>query len=66
MGDYATSVQLLKANASDYPNSASAQFGLGRAYNAAGDLKHAKDAFDRALQIDPNFKKATDGLNALR
>jgi len=56
----------LKANASDYPNSASAQFGLGRAYNAAGDLKHAKDAFDRALQIDPNFKKATDGLNALR
>ena len=66
MGDYATSVQLLKANALDYPNSASAQFGLGRAYKAAGDLEHAKDAFDRALQIDPNFKKATDGLNALR
>jgi Tetratricopeptide repeat len=66
MGDYATSVQLLKANASDYPDSASAQFGLGRAYKAAGDLEHAKDAFVRALQIDPNFKKATDGLNALR
>ena len=66
MEDYATSVQLLKANASDYPNSASAQFGLGRAYKAAGDLAHAKDAFDRALQIDPNFKKATDGLDALR
>ncbi len=66
MGDYAGSIALLKANAADYPNSASSQFGLGRAYQAAGDAELAKQAFQRALQIDPDFKKASDGLNALR
>lgn len=65
-GDYPASIELLQANAADYPDSASAQFGLGRAYKAAGDREHAKQAFDKALQIDPGFKKATDGLNALR
>ena len=66
MSDYPASIELLKANAADYPNSASSQFGLGRAYAAAGNSELAKQAFERALQIDPTFKKATDGLNALR
>jgi tetratricopeptide (TPR) repeat protein len=66
MGDFKSAIELLKANAADYPQSASAQFGLGRAYKAAGDANNAKRAFTRALEIDPNFKKATDGLNALR
>jgi hypothetical protein len=66
MGDYAASIELLKANAADYPKSASSQYGLGRAYTAAGNSDLAKHAFERALQIDPNFKKATEGLNALR
>jgi len=56
----------LKANAADYPNSASSQFGLGRAYTASGNAELAKQAFEGALQIDPKFNKATDGLNALR
>jgi hypothetical protein len=66
MSDYNAAVELLKANAIDYPQSASAQYGLGRAYKAAGDVGHARDAFREALQIDPAFKKASDGLNALR
>jgi len=66
MGDYPASIELLKANSADYPNSASSQFGLGRAYQAAGNLELAKQAFERALQIDPGFKKASDGLNVLR
>lgn len=66
MSDYAASIELLKANTADYPNSASSQFGLGRAYTASGNTELAKQAFERALQIDPQFKKATDGLNALR
>ena len=65
-GDYAASIELLRANAADYPKSASSQYGLGRAYTAAGNSDLAKHAFERALQIDPNFKKATEGLNALR
>lgn len=66
MGDSKSALELLQANANDYPRSASAQFGLGRAYSAAGDTEKAHKAFLRALAIDPNFKKATDGLNALR
>ena len=66
MGDHQGAIELLKANAADYPRSASAQYGLGRAYKAAGDLEKARTAFQRALEIDPAFKKANDGLNALR
>jgi hypothetical protein len=66
MSDFNGAVELLKANAADYPKSASAQYGLGRAYKAAGDLENARTAFLRALQIDPNFKKAADGMNALK
>jgi hypothetical protein len=57
MSDYNGAVELLKANAADYPKSASAQYGLGRAYKAAGDTENARAAFSRALQIDSNFKK---------
>ena len=64
--DFAASVELLKANAVDYPASASAQFGVGRALQAAGDNDRAAQAFRKALELDPQFKKATDGLNALR
>jgi hypothetical protein len=66
MGDVKSAIELLQANAVDYPESASAQFGLGRAYKTAGDAESARKAFSRALAIDPNFKKATDGLNGLR
>jgi hypothetical protein len=37
MGDFNGAVELRRANAADYPQSASAQFGLGRAYKASGD-----------------------------
>ena len=66
MLDFNGAIELLKANVADYPKAASAQFGLGRAYRAAGDLENARVSFLRALQIDPGFKKASDGLNALR
>lgn len=66
MGDFHNAIELLKANAADYPKSASAQYGLGRAYKAAGDTANARASFQKALEIDPNFKKASDGLNALR
>jgi hypothetical protein len=64
--DFAASVELLKANAVDYPASASAQFGVGRALQAAGDNDGAAQSFRKSLALDPQFKKATDGLNALR
>ena len=66
MKDFNAAIELLAANAADYPSSASAQFGLGRAYRAAGDAEQAKQHFGRALRIDPNFKKASQGLDALK
>jgi hypothetical protein len=66
MSDFPGAIELLTANAADYPKAASAQYGLGRAYKAAGDADQARTCFQRALAIDPRFKKATDGLNALR
>jgi hypothetical protein len=66
MGDFNGAVALLTANADDYPKSASAEFGLGRAYKAAGDAQNARVHFQKALTIDPGFKKASDGLNALK
>ena len=66
MRDFEGAIKLLTANAADYPKSASAQFGLGRAYKAGGDLDNARTHFQKALEIDPSFKKATDGLNALK
>jgi tetratricopeptide (TPR) repeat protein len=66
MGDLNGAIELLKANAADYPKSASAQYELGRAYKAAGDAHNARVSFEKALEIDPNFKKASDGLNAVR
>ena len=66
MSDFKGAISLLKANATDYPKAASAQYGLGRAYKAAGDLKRARIAFTTALQIDPGYKKARDGLQSLR
>lgn len=66
MGDFHGAIELLTANAVDYPKSASAEFGLGRAYKAADDLRNARIHLQKALAIDPNFKKASDGLNALK
>jgi len=39
---------------------------IGRAYKAAGDAQNARIHFQKALTIDPGFKKASDGLNALK
>jgi hypothetical protein len=66
MSAFDSAIKLLAANAQDYPKSASAQFGLARAYKAAGDSDQARAHFQKALEIDPNFKKASDGLNALK
>jgi Tfp pilus assembly protein PilF len=59
-------IELLRVNAASYPKFASAQFGLGRAYKSAGDAANAKVSLQKALDIGPTFKKASDGLNALR
>lgn len=65
MGDHATAIALLEANKHDYPQSATSAFALGRAYNTAGDKAKARAEFERALQLDPKYKRAADALAAL-
>jgi tetratricopeptide (TPR) repeat protein len=50
------------ATVREYQRSADAQFGLGRAYRAAGENQFAVAAFKRALQIRPRFPRALQAL----
>jgi tetratricopeptide (TPR) repeat protein len=65
MGTPTTAIELLKANARDYPRAATAAFGLGRAYKAAGDIANARKELQRALDLDPNYKRAAETLKSI-
>ena len=65
MGNIEQGVQLLKINAADYPDSATAAFGLGRANATAGDLKAARMELERALTLDPEHRQAARALDEL-
>lgn len=50
------------------PANAEAYYWLGQAYEirgGAGDLDRARDAYERALEIDPNFASAREALDQL-
>jgi hypothetical protein len=65
MGDHASAVALLKANASDSPRSSGAAFALGRAHRTAGNLAESRVEFRRALSLDPGNKRAAEALRNL-
>ena len=51
------------------PESADAYYWLGQAYQArggSGDLTNAKQAYQHALQIDPNYQPAKDALSTMK
>ena len=62
MGDGPAAVALLEDNRRDHPDSAAAQFGLGRAYRASGRRDEARAAFERALALDPKHERARQAL----
>lgn len=61
-GAVETGVLLLEATVRDYPGSAAAHFGLGRAYRAMEREQKAIAHFREALALDPTYKKAADAL----
>ena len=65
MGDTKPAIALLEANASNYPQSSDAQFGLGRALFTDGQTALARAAFERALALNPQNKRARDALATL-
>lgn len=64
-GDHDAAIALLEANRADHPESASAAFGLGRAYATAGRTEEARAALERALELDPEQDRARRALAEL-
>jgi hypothetical protein len=62
MGSTASAIALLERNASDYPQSAAAAFGLGRAYRSAARTADARAEFERAVSLDPKHERARSAL----
>jgi hypothetical protein len=62
MGSIASAVVLLENTLHDYPQSAAAAFGLGRAYRTAGRIAEAKSEFEHALVLDPKHQRSRDAL----
>jgi len=64
-GNYDKAVELLEKAAHYHPNDAEVWYNLGGARFSAGKLKEARQAFQKALQLDPKNKDAQSGLNAV-
>lgn len=63
MGDATdTAIRLLEANGRAHPQSASAAFSLGRAFETAGFEDTARDYYRRALALDPADRRAGEAL----
>jgi len=66
MGDRVSAVAVLEANARDYPRSAIAAYGLGRAYEDGGDRNRARAQYQRAVALDPKYERAARALEKLK
>ena len=64
-GEVETAILLLEANVKDYPKVAHAHFGLGRAFMAAGRREEAIAAYRKALEVDPEYKRAQAALEEI-
>ena len=59
-------LRVFRMNAEAFPKSANAQDSLGEALEIAGDKAGAREAYERALKLDPQFPHARDALGKLR
>lgn len=62
---FESAIEIFKINIENYPNSSSAYFDLGNAYLLKGDKKEAKVNFIKALEINPENKRAKDILKKI-
>ncbi len=63
--DYASEVRLWEATVRASPGNPRAWNNLGHAWQLAGDRERARAAYGRALEIDPQHRKARGNLDAL-
>lgn len=62
---FAKAIEVLEYRATSYPRSADAQFGVGDAYQQAGNVAKAKECYKRALTIAPDHAAAIAKLKDL-
>lgn len=65
VADYASEVRLWEATVRANPANARAWNNLGHAWQLAGEPERARAAYERALAIDPEHRKARGNLEAL-
>jgi tetratricopeptide (TPR) repeat protein len=59
-------VELFKLNVELYPESWNAWDSLGEAYLSVGNNQHARNAFEKSFNLNPDNKNAQERLNKLR
>jgi len=65
-GKYNAAIGALKMAEQLKPGVPNIHYNIGQAYEAAGVPSEAEYEYERALDIDPNYSKARDALDALR
>jgi tetratricopeptide (TPR) repeat protein len=63
--DAAGAIQIFKLNAEQFPQSGNVWDSLGDGYMKAGDLKNARENYEKALALDPMDKNAKEVLRKL-
>ncbi|MGD0579453.1 MAG: tetratricopeptide repeat protein, partial [Bryobacteraceae bacterium] len=61
-GDFAGAIVQLKEGVRLLPNSAEGHNSLGEAFNSAKDAAHAREEFEKAVQINPKLAQAQVNL----
>ncbi len=59
-------IEVFKLNVEAYPNSANVHDSLGDGYANAGNRDEAIKAYERALQINPNYQSSIEALRRLK
>jgi tetratricopeptide (TPR) repeat protein len=59
-------IEVFRLNVSAFPRSPNAFDSLGEAYRTRGDRDLAIQSYEKALELDPGMRSATEALRELR
>src|SRR6266542_2638808 len=59
-------IEIFRLNVAAFPQSANAHDSLGEAYRTRGDTEAAIKSYEKALELNPNQRSATEALRMLR
>jgi cytochrome c-type biogenesis protein CcmH/NrfG len=65
-GNPKAALPVFQLNVAEHPQSGDAYDSLGEGYAAAGDRKHAIEAYEKSLKLDPTNENAKQKLAELK